>query len=257
MTTGSGRPSLHIPLRVRTWLAAWRLVERLLYRGRDYTIVVPNGFRLYTPWFATDDEAPFSVAYRAATAGGPVIVTRDRCYVLNSFARRPVEGDVAECGVLTGGTAHLLAATMANEGSPATFHLFDTFGGMPDTADPARDFHAPGDFAETSLERVRSRLAAYPNVRFHPGFVPDTFAELDDETRFALVHVDLDSYPSVRDACAGLWPRVVPGGAMIFDDYGFRHLRHAARRAVDEYFSDQPDKPIVLPTGQAFVLRSR
>jgi O-methyltransferase len=256
MTTRSARTSLRSLLLARVWLTAWRLLERLLYRGHPYTIAVPHGLRLYTPWFATDDETPFSVAYRAAAAGGPMIVAADRCYVLHGFARRPVAGDIAECGVFTGGTAHLLAATMAAESSAGSLHLFDTFAGRPDTAEPTRDFHAPGDFAETSLERVQARLNAYPAVHFHPGFVPSTFAELNADTGFSLVHVDLDIYPSVRDACAGLWPRVVPGGAMIFDDYGFRHLRHAARRAVDEYFADEADKPIVLATGQAFVLKS-
>ncbi len=243
-------------LAVRAWLVAWRSLERLLYRGRDYPIAVPHGLRLYSPWFVTDGDDPFSVAYRTAAAGGPMIVALDRCYILHGFARRPVVGDVAEAGVFTGGTAHLLAATMTAERSTATLHLFDTFEGMPDTAEPTRDHHAPGDFSETSLEGVRARLAAYPFVRFHPGFVPDTFAELDEDTRFAFVHVDLDIYPSVHDACVGLWPRVVPGGVMIFDDYGFRHLRHAARRAVDEYFADKPDKPIVLSTGQAIVIKT-
>jgi O-methyltransferase len=184
-----------------------------------------------------------------------MLVTADRCYIIHAFARRPVAGDVAECGVFAGGTAHLLAATLSGAGSSATLHLFDTFAGMPETAEPGRDFHSPGDFALTSIERVRARLDAYPFIQFHPGFVPDTFGELGD-VRFAFVHVDLDIYPSVRDACAGLWPLVERGGVMVFDDYGFWHLRHAARRAVDEYFATQVDKPIVLATGQALVIKS-
>ncbi|MEO7522088.1 MAG: TylF/MycF/NovP-related O-methyltransferase, partial [Gemmatimonas sp.] len=187
--------------------------------------------------------------------GGSMIVAPDRSYVLHGFARRPIVGEFVECGVFAGGTAHLLAATLAAEGSVAPLHLFDTFAGMPDTAQPERDFHGPGDFGDTSLGLVQRRLAAYTNVRYHPGFVPDTFAELDADVRLAFVHVDLDIYPSVLAAC-DLWPRVVSGGVMIFDDYGFWHLRHAARRAVDEYFAGQADKPIVLATGQAIVIRS-
>ena len=68
--------------------------------------------------------------------------------------------------------------------------------------------------------------------------------------------VDMDIYPSVRDCCKSLWPLVVPGGSMVFDDYGFWHLRHAARQAVDEYFAGGPDQPIVLSTGQAIVIKS-
>lgn len=235
------------------WLAVWRLLAQLLYRGHEYPLAIPLGIRLYAPWFVTTNDEPFSVAYRTAVSGGPMLVTADRCYVLHGFAQRPVVGDVAEAGVFTGGTAHLLAATIAGD---QTLHLFDSFAGMPDSAEPERDFYGPGDFGETSLAAVQARLAAYPNVRFHPGFVPGTFAELDPQTRFALVHVDLDIYPSVLAACVGLWPLVVRGGVMVFDDYGFRNLRHAARPAVDEYFADKPDKPIVLASGQAFVIKS-
>ena len=42
---------------------------------------------------------------------------------------------------------------------------------------------------------------------------------------------------------------------MLFDDYGFRPYRHAERAAVDEFFANVPEQPIVLPTGQALVLK--
>jgi hypothetical protein len=42
---------------------------------------------------------------------------------------------------------------------------------------------------------------------------------------------------------------------MVFDDYGFYPYRHAARAAVDEFFANHSEKPITLPTGQAFVTK--
>ena len=45
------------------------------------------------------------------------------------------------------------------------------------------------------------------------------------------------------------------GGVILFDDYGFWSYRRAIRAAVDEFFATTEDKPIVLPTAQAVVIK--
>lgn len=42
---------------------------------------------------------------------------------------------------------------------------------------------------------------------------------------------------------------------MVFDDYGFPTCP-GARKAVDEFFADKRETPIVLPTGQAVAIRN-
>jgi predicted O-methyltransferase YrrM len=253
----SVRPSLLARLLIRAWFAAWTVLERAFYHGHQYTVLVPYGNRVLTPWFDPHGGSLFADAHRVAAAAGPMAVTADRCYMLHQFAFRSASlpGEMAECGVFTGGTAHLLAEAMSHASPGKTLHLFDSFEGMPEAADPDRDYHAPGDFSNTSLARVQRRLGRYASVRFHPGFVPRTFAELDPDSVFSFVHVDMDIYSSTEDCCRWFWPRLTSGGAMVFDDYGFFHLRLAARAAVDAFFADQADKPIVLPTGQAVVIK--
>lgn len=236
---------------VRLWFALWRFVERLLYRGA-YSVLVPYGTRVFTPWFDRSSRSAFAGAYDVAARGGPMIVSRDRGYLLHAFARQAalLPGDFAECGVYAGGTAQLIAEAVRDRN--VALHLFDTFAGMPGTADPDRDYHGPGDFGDTSLANVERRLAAYPFVRFHPGVIPDSLVD----GRFAFVHIDVDIYPSTLAAIEWFWPRMGPGGIVICDDYGYRHLRNAAKRALDDYFVDEPEKPIALPTGQALIIRT-
>jgi O-methyltransferase len=236
----------------------WKTIEKWVYRGHRYTVLVPYGIRVLTPWFDPLDRSPFSEAHRIALASGPMSVSPDRCYMLHQFARRAakLEGDMAECGVFRGGTAHLLAATLRDDAAKATLHLFDSFQGMPDSAEPDRDYHVPGDFGNTSVTRVQQRLSAFDFVRFHVGFVPDTFSDLDAASRFSFVHVDMDICPSTYECCKWFWPRLTSGGVMVFDDYGFYPYRAAARAAVDDFFIDEVEKPILLPTGQAIVLKS-
>ena len=164
---------------------------------------------------------------------------------------------MAECGVYAGGTAHVLAATMqAYRGEQASkFHLFDTFNGMPDTSVAQRHYHSPGAFGDTSLEQVQGRLHDYPFIQFHRGVIPRSFEDVAEVPLYSFVHIDVDIYPTTLECCKYFWPRLSPGGVMVFDDYGFRPYQYAERAAVDEFFGRVPEKPIYLPTGQAVVTK--
>jgi O-methyltransferase len=179
------------------------------------------------------------------------LVDEKRCFMLFQFALSAARlpGDVAEVGVYRGGTARLLSRAVAPTGK--TVRLFDTFEGMPLT-DPQRDRHRTGDFGDAPLDEVRSYLADCPNVSFHPGLFPSTAAAFE-ATSFCLSHIDVDIYSSVRDCCAFFYPRTVPGGLLVFDDYGFRSCP-GAKQAVDEFFSSRPERPWWLSTGQAVVV---
>lgn len=219
--------------------------------GAQYVQCLPFTFSTYRPWF----EEWFEAIY--AEIRDRTEVTADRCYMLYEFARHccHLDGDMAECGVYRGGTAYLLAQTIARQSArPIQLHLFDTFAGMPATADSDPSTHRQGDFGDVSLDSVKAYLKAFANVCFHPGMIPETFAQ-QEAGRYSFVHVDVDLYQSVRDCCSFFYPRMVRGGVMIFDDYGFPHYRDAAKRAVDEFFRDKQERTISLATGQCLVIK--
>ena len=140
---------------------------------------------------------------------GYSIITPDRLKVIAKLARkaRDLPGDTAEFGVFRGGSAALIADVCPGK----ALHLFDTFAGLP----ASNGVHHPGEFAAT-FEDVRNYLAG-KQCNFHPGLFPDTAQDLQDQ-QYAFVHVDADLYESTRDAIAYFWPRLVPGGAIVFDD---------------------------------------
>lgn len=208
----------------------------------------------YTPRFSPwRGYGEFREYYRAAQSH--TLVSEDRCYVLYTLARQALalHGEFWECGVFKGGTAILLSKLLHEHGKgrEIRLHLFDTFAGMPET-DAEKDRHRAGDFSETSLEAVRQRIPHTGLVAFHAGVIPQTFAGMEN-SRIALAHVDVDIYHAVRDCCAFIYPRLLPGGFIVFDDYGFPSCP-GARQAVDEFFRDKPEAPLVLPTGQAIVV---
>jgi O-methyltransferase len=76
-----------------------------------------------------------------------------------------------------------------------------------------------------------------------------------EDSRLAFAHVDVDIYQSVLDCCRFIMPRMLRGGFVVFDDYGFPSCP-GARQAVDGFFRDRPERPLMLPTGQAVVFAS-
>lgn len=165
-----------------------------------------------------------------------------------------LDGDVIECGVWRGGSAKLLHDIIRERAPEKCLHLFDSFEGMAKT-DAALDSHEAGDFRDTSLEHVKDFVVGSnqsdDGVRFHKGWIPDSFAGLED-LRPCFVHIDLDLHQSIQDALAFVYPRMVSRGVIVFDDYGFASCA-GARRAVDEFFADKPESPFVLKTAQAVI----
>jgi O-methyltransferase len=206
---------------------------------------------LFSPWKGYGEFGEYWELARPYS-----LISPDRAYTLFSVARNALRlrGDFWECGVYKGGTARMLAELLRRQGAPGVrLHLFDTFAGMPETCRDV-DFHRQGDFSDTSLAAVQRAVGNEDLVMFYPGWIPESFQGLA-ERPIALAHVDVDIYRSVLDCCEGIYPRLQPGGAMVFDDYGFPTCA-GARKAVDEFFAGKPEFPMVLGTGQALVIRS-
>ena len=178
----------------------------------------------------------------------------DRLVVLSRavdhLARRNIRGAIVECGVWKGGSMMAVARTLMHVGVlDRELYLFDTFEGMapPTSIDlsvlgqSASEIYeqkrcSNSHWAKAGLEEVRANLlkTGYPSnlVRFVVGKVEDTLpARAPGE--IALLRLDTDWYESTKHELETLWPRVVSGGIVIFDDYG--HWQ-GHRRAVDEYF---------------------
>ncbi|MCL2725625.1 MAG: TylF/MycF family methyltransferase [Polyangiaceae bacterium] len=202
------------------------------------------------PRLRWQDAAGFSTQW--ATAKSRTLVDEARAQTLFQLARHAahLDGDIAEVGVYRGGTAKLLAHVAGKAGK--TLHLFDTFSGMPET-DVKQDLHQAGDFKDTSLAAVKSFLQSSEAVEYYQGEFPKTAGPVENK-RFSFVHVDADIASSVDACCTFFYPRLVPGGVLLFDDYGFTSCP-GAKKAVDAFFADKPEPVMHLVTSQALILK--
>jgi O-methyltransferase len=172
-------------------------------------------------------------------------------YYIYLFAKQSIniEGDFYECGIFRGGSAAFIAKCIA--GSGKSFHLFDTFAGMPET-NPFKDpIHIEGDFADTSLEEVEKTVGHEDFVHYHQGLIPETFPK---DAKIAFAHIDVDIYQSVKDSLEFIYPRMAQGGIILLDDYG-HYTCAGARDATDEFFFGKPCRVISMFTNQAFVMK--
>jgi O-methyltransferase len=182
------------------------------------------------------------------------VCSRPRHFMLYQFVKQTknLPGVLAEAGVFNGGSAKLILDVL--DDSTKEVHLFDTFEGFPDhMVDSSKDWNKAGQ-STANYSEVKKLFNPYPNSFLHKGIFPDTADAVKDKT-FSFVHVDMDLYESVKSCCEFFYSRMVEGGVLIFDDYGF-WAQFGSKIAVDEFFEDKPESPIYLShSGQCFIIK--
>lgn len=178
------------------------------------TLVFPKS--TYSPWLG---DADFLKTYNAIKEN--TLVDIYRCYELWNISNRLKKQDAAiiEVGVWRGGTAALLAKANNNQ---STIYLCDTFEGVAKAGEKDNQYKG-GEHADTSIETVEKLMAeqGISAYRILKGIFPDTNADLLDAEKFKICHIDVDVYESAKDIFNWVWKRMIVGGVVVFDDYGF------------------------------------
>jgi O-methyltransferase len=188
---------------------------------------------------------------------------RDRFRRLIQEFERTLElsGLVAECGCAGGLSSYLLCSRLRRQDrrfDGSGYEIYDSFQGLSepgaeDALEPGADELVSrslkaGHFA-FPLERVQHSLAAFPRIAYGPGWIPEAFPK--DERRYRFVHVDVDLYQPTKAGLEYFWPRLVPGGIMVCDDYNWG----GAKRAVEEFASTTGARFSVTENTQAVFVR--
>lgn len=255
-------------MRQRFNAALLRLTGYQLQRPRP---VSAPARRAPKPASAAADELPADFdddAKATIEAVRPFTMTSaDKLFALITATRyvaaHGIEGDVVECGVWRGGSMHAVARTLAAAGETSReLYLFDTYEGMPPAGerDVRHDGRPAAELLETlprtsktwavaSLEDVRAGFedVPYPRERVHfvKGRVEDTVPAAAPD-RVALLRLDTDWYESTRHELEHLYPRLVSGGVLILDDYGWWK---GAREAVDEWLAESGERLLLMRAG--------
>lgn len=164
------------------------------------------------------------------------------------LAARRLPGDIVECGCFLGGVALFLGLLRRDLGlDDKRLVLFDTFVGPPvgssDVAfgRPTTTLHALPHFRSEVEATLTRHLGGLDGIELVEGLVEDT-VPVHGGGPICLLRLDTDHYPSTRVELTCLYPRLVPGGVLIVDDYG---IYDGARRATDDFLVGLADPPLL------------
>lgn len=180
-----------------------------------------------------------------------------------------IEGDIVECGVGKMASFQALALFLRQEGSSRKLWGFDSFEGFPE---PSAEDVSPrnpqkGEWKSINAEDVSKFLFVCgfkkqwidSHIKIVKGFFQDTLPN-NDVPNIAFLHLDVDLYNSYKNCLQYLFPKVVRGGVVLFDEYmnANENLKFpGAKKAIDEYFRDTKYKlSRDKLTGKYFLIKS-
>lgn len=195
---------------------------------------------------------------------------RERFYNLVQLLTQVLDlnGNIVECGCWKGLSSYLLNHWLREHNASYDgkgYHIFDSFEGLSEPtaedvivmdlvqsgkARAGKPFKPKGGYA-AGMEQVRQVLYEFPAIVWHPGWLPQSLEGLP-ENSYRFVHVDVDLHEPTLGAIEYFYPRLVPGGLIVCDDYGSLFWP-GAQKAVDDFCERNRLRPMALSTGQAVI----
>lgn len=218
----------------------------------EYELVHP--FVTYSPWNKDD---LFQKALAAIE--GFTLVDKYRCFELWKLVEQVAKlgsGSIIEIGVWRGGTGALIASQAKHCGISDRVFLCDTFAGVV-KAGGKDSVYKSGEHADTDRRTVEELILTrmkLNNVDILEGIFPDQTGHRVEGLQFRLCHIDVDVYQSAKDVADWIWDKIVPGGIIVYDDYGYQGC-DGITKYVDEQMMYRDRLVIYNLNGHAIVLK--
>jgi O-methyltransferase len=181
-----------------------------------------------------------------------------RFYSLHQMVEHVVNaemmGDFVECGCWKGHSSYIIAKIIANSKQPRTFHIFDSFeGGLSERQ--AQDGKAIlGENFSSTEDELFNTLKGFDFVKTYKGWIPERFNEVADR-EFCFVHLDVDLYQPIKDSLEFFYPKIVKGGVIVLDDYGYSAFP-GTKKATDEFLQNNEYSFFYkMPVGSCLIIK--
>ncbi len=212
-------------------------------------------------------EPRFREAYELGKAADGGILLRNRleihwriyvlCWAATQVQQLP--GAFVDCGVCGGMCARAVIHYLDFQKLHKPYYLLDTFTGLDarySTAAEMEKNERLGYPRHTELyEKVKSTFHAFPFVTLIKGVVPETLPQVTAQ-QVCYLSIDMNCVMPEVSALEYFWPKLVPGGIIILDDYGYGN-NQTQKWAHDTWASSKRIKILALPTGQGLIMKSQ
>jgi O-methyltransferase len=167
-----------------------------------------------------------------------------------------VAGDFVECGVFKGFCSEVLLKYLDFGTLPRQAYLYDTFAGLPEKTSTEQE-RRTWDYTQYDPEaiygEVQKKFSIYDNVKVVRGIVPESFAVAVPE-KIAFLHIDMNSEQAEMLALEHLFDKVVPGGMIVLDDFGWT-CNVNQMKAELAFMEKRGHSILEIPTGQGIVIK--
>ena len=207
-------------------------------------------------------EPRFASAYKLAEELGKPLMPETGmqwriytlCWVANQVKK--LEGDFVACGVFSGFCDRAIMEYIDFGSLNKTYYLMDTFEGLDARYSSEKELTKQNRYKHFNnmYEQVLDTFKDF-RVKVIKGSIPDTLPQADT-TAVCFLSIDMNTAQPELEALAYFWPKMVKGGVVIFDDYGFRGCED--QRKVHDMFAASVGHSIFsMPTGQGILIKNQ
>lgn len=159
---------------------------------------------------------------------------------------KPLEGDLVECGVAKGRSLSMLAMLAIDEGKQRNIWAFDSFEGLPEGSQNDHSVRNPQagqmSYSPYQVKEYLDAAGVDPfyfraHITLIKGYFENTL-KLYRGKPIVLLNLDVDLHDSYLTCLEELYPKVSPGGAILFDEYfgTWEYLHYpGAKQAIDQF----------------------
>lgn len=225
-------------------------IQQAVNQIPPYGIFTGDNIFAYSRNLSFLDDAEFMAAFDKHAETDIEKSTIWRIHVLCWAARNGMrlEGDFMECACYKGTSARIVCDYLDFGKSDKHYYLYDLF-----EHNAEMDHHGMPEHGTDLYGKVKQRFADMQNIHVTRGSVPEILHQVAPE-KIAFMHLDINSAAAEIGALEFLFDRIVPGGVIILDDYGWLAYR-AQKEAEDPFFAARGYRVLELPTGQGMVIK--
>lgn len=167
-----------------------------------------------------------------------------------------LEGDFVDCGAGFGLFASAIFSYLDFGNSTKKYYMIDSFQGLSEKHSSVAEMQNVGGYYARNnpwYDEIVQNFGKFANTKIIKGFVPDVLSDVDVE-KIAFLSIDMNTTIPEKEALEFFWDKIVSGGIIIFDDYGFGG--HEAQKASHDEFAKNHNLLIYTsPTGQGILIK--
>jgi hypothetical protein len=163
---------------------------------------------------------------------------------------------LVECGVGAGMSAFFCMSFFSRY-TDSKLYLYDSFSRMrKEDLKFETENDRENSYAYLSIDQVKKNLVQFKKqIIFNQGYIPETFKINQNPKEICWLHIDLDSASASLDALKFFYNKIEKNGIILINSYGIIG-HHDLRRIVEDFFEKKNVFFLILPTGQALILKN-